>query len=99
MTTRCYSPSLVVAELLEVKAYPLFEFMERAKAALNIGAERVRVKFGFYCSAASDQLAELGRLAERFSNDDEVRVVGLYPDDSVMPPPPTPRPTVGVGAK
>lgn len=86
-TTRCYSPSLVVTELLQQKDYPLFEFLERARAGLNIGSERVRQKFGVYCSAAMDQLAEIEETAKRFGRDDSLRVVGLYAPDSDPPPP------------
>jgi uncharacterized repeat protein (TIGR04042 family) len=58
--TRCYSPSLVVREYLQVgQAYPVADFMERSRTMLQIGSERVRAKFGFACSAAMDQLAEL----------------------------------------
>lgn len=84
-TTRCYSPSSVVRELLQEQSYPLFEFVERARAALNIGAERVRVKFGFYCSAASEQLTQIEGLAREFSRDAEVVVTGLYAAGEAMP--------------
>ncbi len=57
---RCYSPSLVVREYLEVgRAYPLREFLERSRTMLHIGSERVRAKYGFACSAAMDQLASI----------------------------------------
>jgi uncharacterized repeat protein (TIGR04042 family) len=57
---RCYSPSLVVREYLEVgKTYTLADFLERSRTMLHIGAERVKAKFGFYCTAAVEQLAEI----------------------------------------
>lgn len=57
---RCYSPSLIVTELLAADTpYPVFEFRARARAALEIAAERVRLKYGFSCSAAMDQLSQL----------------------------------------
>src|SRR5690349_18133287 len=57
---RCYSPSLVVREHLEVgRSYPLADFVARSRTALHIGSERVKAKFGFYCTAAMDQLAEI----------------------------------------
>lgn len=72
----CYSPSLVVRELLsENTVYPVFEFMARVRAALTIGAERVRVKHGFYCSAAHDQLARLEQTLARFDPDAQVEVL------------------------
>lgn len=83
--TRCYSPSLVITEFLQVSTYPTFEFMERVRAGLNIGSERVRLKFGFYCSAAMDQLAELQAKAAAFGPEDPVGVTGLYPPGATMP--------------
>jgi uncharacterized repeat protein (TIGR04042 family) len=57
---RCYSPSLVVRDYLEVgRSYPVADFMERTRTLLNIASERVRAKYGFACSAAMDQLSQL----------------------------------------
>ena len=57
---RCYSPSLVVREYLEVgRAYAVGDFLARSRTMLSIGSERVRAKYGFACSAAMDQLAEI----------------------------------------
>ena len=57
---RCYSPSLVVRDYLEVgRSYPLADFVERSRTMLRIGSERVKAKFGFYCTAAEEQLAEI----------------------------------------
>lgn len=64
--TRCYSPSLVVREHLTVGVhYPLDDFLQRTRTALNIASERVREKYGFACSQAMDQLAEIEALALR----------------------------------
>ena len=83
---RCYSPSLVVQELLpEGQALPLFEFMARARAALTIGSERVRLKYGFTCSAALDQLAALEQRAVTLNAQDGVTVVA-YHSGSYVPP-------------
>jgi uncharacterized repeat protein (TIGR04042 family) len=57
---RCYSPSLVVREHLEVgQHYPLSEFVERSRTILNTASERVKAKYGFYCTAAMEQLAAI----------------------------------------
>jgi uncharacterized repeat protein (TIGR04042 family) len=54
---RCYSPSYVVEEHLSVgEAYPVDEFVRRARTALEIGSERVQARYGFACSSAIDQL-------------------------------------------
>ena len=79
---RCYSPSLVVREFLEVgRAYPLPEFLERSRTMLHIGSERVRAKYGFACSAAMDQLASIEERSaalrrERSGHGDRVRGAG-----------------------
>ena len=70
---RCYSPSLVVREHLEVgRSYPLAEFVARSRTALQIGSERVKAKYGFYCTAAMDQLATI-----------ESRAAGVDPHASI----------------
>jgi len=73
--SQCYSPSLIVKEYLEVgQRYPLAEFVERSRTALNIGSERVREKFGFTCSSAMDQLARIETAAKRFEGDERAEV-------------------------
>jgi uncharacterized repeat protein (TIGR04042 family) len=75
---RCYSPSLVVREYLEVgRSYALPDFMERSRTMLNIGSERVRAKFGYACSAAMDQLQELEARAEGYRPEQQVTVTAF----------------------
>ncbi len=63
--TRCYSPSSVVADYLQPgKSYPLTEFMPLVREALGTASERVRMKYGFACSQAMDQLAEIEAIAQ-----------------------------------
>jgi uncharacterized repeat protein (TIGR04042 family) len=67
----CYSPSWVIEEHLAVgEAYPVAEFVARAKIALEIGSERVRAKYGFACSSALDQLARIEEAAEGLLSDE-----------------------------
>ena len=62
---RCYSPSLVVRDYLTVGAtYPVPEFVERCQTMLGIASERVKAKYGFYCTAAAEQLAAIETRAE-----------------------------------
>lgn len=81
--TRCYSPSSVVREhLVPGQRYPLTEFLRRAREALGMASERVRAKYGFACSQAMDQLAEIEHIAARFAPsadgaDAEVTVVAF----------------------
>jgi uncharacterized repeat protein (TIGR04042 family) len=72
----CYSPSLVIKDYLEVgQSYPLVDFVRRSREALNIASERVRQKYGFYCTGAMGQLAEIDQTAARFAGDADARVV------------------------
>ena len=65
---RCYSPSLVVTEHLEVGLlYPVAEFVERSRRALTIGSQRIQDKYGYPCSLALSQLAEIESTARRFA--------------------------------
>jgi glycosyltransferase-like protein/uncharacterized repeat protein (TIGR04042 family) len=76
----CYSPSTVVGEFFVAgQRYALGDFVARAREALHIGSERVREKYGFACSAAMDQLAQIEEQARRFANDRqaEVKVIEL----------------------
>ena len=78
--TNCYSPSTVVGEFfVGGQRYALGEFLERAREALHIGSGRVREKYGFACSAALDQLAQIEETALRFAANPqaEVKVVEL----------------------
>jgi len=71
----CYSPSTVVGEFFVAgQRYALGDFVERAREALHIGSERVREKYGFACSAAMDQLAQIEAQAERFAADPQAQV-------------------------
>ncbi len=58
-----YSPSTVIISRLDVgKAYPLKDFSNRAQESLCVASERVKEKFGYYCSAAS---AEQRKIQEK----------------------------------
>jgi uncharacterized repeat protein (TIGR04042 family) len=67
-TTRCYSPSLVIEEHFSPGAqYPIDEFLSRSRTALHIASERVRARYGFPCSRALGQLADIERRAAAFA--------------------------------
>lgn len=73
--TRCYSPSSVVRDYLAPgERYALADFMRRTREALGMASERVRAKYGFACSQAMDQLAEIEHIATRFSETAEAQV-------------------------
>lgn len=73
--TRCYSPSRVVQDYLQVgHSYPLDDFLQRSRTALSAASERVRAKYGFACSQAMDQLAEIEHLAAPFHSRTDAQV-------------------------
>ena len=76
--TRCYSPSLVVRDYLEVgRTYPVSDFIARSRTMLGIASERVRAKYGYACSAALDQLRVLEELAAGYDAGAQVTVVAF----------------------
>jgi uncharacterized repeat protein (TIGR04042 family) len=79
--TRCYSPSLVIQDYFEPGSeYPLPAFMHSVREATGIASERVRAKYGFLCSRAGDQLAELEAKAAAYpAADAQVRVLAFEP--------------------
>lgn len=92
----CYSPSLVIEDhLVPGISYTLDDFIGRSRTALTIASDRVEQKYGFPCSRALGQLAELDRRVTYFSADDHappdsrVTVVAFHRDAP---------PRVGAGA-
>lgn len=80
--TRCYSPSLVIKDYFAPGTrYPLPDFMHAVREALHIASERVRAKYGFACSAAMDQLADLEQLAARWGDDPQQHIDLVSFDD------------------
>ncbi len=64
----CYSPSLVIKSFFQPgDSYPLADFVERSRSALEIASERVWQKYGMGCGHAMVQLAEIERTAARFA--------------------------------
>jgi uncharacterized repeat protein (TIGR04042 family) len=56
----CYSPSTAIHQHLSAGAsYPLLEFLDRARAGLQAASDRVEAEFGYRCSSALDQLAQI----------------------------------------
>ncbi|GAC1524901.1 MAG: MSMEG_0570 family nitrogen starvation response protein [Ramlibacter sp.] len=64
----CYSPSLVLRDFFDAGAsYCLPEFLERMRTATRIASDRVAARYGYACSRAADQLAEIEARAATFS--------------------------------
>ena len=73
--TTHYSPSTVVREYFrpgERLAIPAL--LERSENAMSRASDRVVAKFGFACSSAMDTRAEIAAYAEKFAQDETVRI-------------------------
>ncbi|WP_127783679.1 MSMEG_0570 family nitrogen starvation response protein [Rhodococcus sp. X156] len=76
----CYSPSLVMHDHLTAgETYAVAEFLARSRTALNEASERVRAKFGTYCTSAMQQVAELEAAAAQHDPSAPVRVLAMNP--------------------
>lgn len=76
----CYSPSLVVQEHLSVgAAHPVADFARISRTALTIASDRVAARYGFPCSRAARQIADIDARAADFAEDPAalVRVVAF----------------------
>lgn len=79
---RCYSPSTVVTEYLQPRVvYTLKEFSALSEKALLEASNRVQQKYGFHCSSAMDQLAQIQEKIGRFQfiTDPRVTVTKIVP--------------------
>lgn len=64
--TTYYSPSTIIYKYLkEGNEYPIDDFKEQSISALDIASERVRERFGYYCSAAS---AEQEKIIKKYDS-------------------------------
>jgi uncharacterized repeat protein (TIGR04042 family) len=74
-TAEYYSPSTAVhAHIKAGESYPLPEFLERTRTAMRQASERVRMKYGYYCSSAMDTLSQIESAAEAFEAQPDARV-------------------------
>ena len=68
-TSRCYSPSSTIREAFEPgRRYPLADFVQLSRTALEHASTRVAQKYGFGCGQA---LAQIRAIEQRAT---------LYPD-------------------
>ena len=71
----CYSPSLVIKNFFAPgESYPLAEFLQRSRTALNIASDRIEAKYGHACSLAAAQLTRSETVAKTFADVPEARV-------------------------
>lgn len=79
--TLCYSPSRVVKDFLAAgERYALDDFGVRTRAALGAASERVRGKYGFACSRAAAELAQIEARLLRYRADPKAEVEVLEID-------------------
>jgi uncharacterized repeat protein (TIGR04042 family) len=70
-----YSPSTTVhAHFKTGESYPVSEFLARSRAAMQQASERVRMKYGYYCSSAMDTLQQIEATAEAYEGQPDARV-------------------------
>ncbi len=75
-TRECYSPSTVIRDYFAAgDEMPVEEFVTRSRKALGAASERVRAKFGFACSSAASQLAEIERWTSDCPRDFTIRIL------------------------
>ena len=74
----CYSPSSVIQDfLVPERAYALEDFVRLSERALTLASERVKQKYGYYCSSAADQLNRIQTHAQQFNADDSVMILRI----------------------
>jgi uncharacterized repeat protein (TIGR04042 family) len=77
-TKDCYSPSSVVRRYFAAgEEMPAAEFLTRSREAFAEASERVRAKFGFACSSAAAQLAEIEKWTSAYPGKSIVRIVSI----------------------
>lgn len=70
-----YSPSSIIYDYLRVgQVYSLTDFVTQVENGLDQASERVRLRYGFACSAAMDNLASIKR---------HINILGIQAQDQI----------------
>ena len=70
-----YSPSSIIYDYLRVgQVYSLRDFVTQVENGLEQASERVRLRYGFACSAAMDNLASIKR---------NINILGIQAQDQI----------------
>ncbi|HSJ01123.1 MAG TPA: MSMEG_0570 family nitrogen starvation response protein [Verrucomicrobium sp.] len=78
VTRECYSPSTIVRSYFQQnEEMTVDEFVSRSREALTEASERVRAKFGFYCTSAAAQLADIERFSKNQPPEGTVRILSI----------------------
>lgn len=74
----CYSPSTIIHDYLTAgEALTIAEFIDRSRSGLGAASERVRQRYGFVCSSAMDQLAQIESNCSKFAHDTVIKIVAM----------------------
>ena len=74
-TERCYSPSTIIGEYLKPGVtYDLRDFASLSEKALQEASNRVQQKYGYHCSSAMDQLAQIQQRVARYPDSEAAHV-------------------------
>jgi uncharacterized repeat protein (TIGR04042 family) len=78
LTKECYSPSTVVLHhFRRGEEMSVAEFLARSRKAFSAASERVRAKFGFACSSAASQLANIEEWTRAYASDARIRILPI----------------------
>jgi uncharacterized repeat protein (TIGR04042 family) len=78
LTKECYSPSTVVLHhFRRGEEMSVAEFLARSRKAFSAASERVRAKFGFACSSAASQLANIEEWTRAYASDEKIRILPI----------------------
>jgi uncharacterized repeat protein (TIGR04042 family) len=78
LTKECYSPSTVVLHhFRRGEEMSVAEFLARSRKAFPAASERVRAKFGFACSSAASQLANIEEWTRAYASDEKIRILPI----------------------
>ncbi|MBT0959425.1 MSMEG_0570 family nitrogen starvation response protein [Alphaproteobacteria bacterium KMM 3653] len=75
---KLYSPSSVIAEVFKPGlSYPVPDFLQRARIAMERASNRVERKYGFACSSAMDQLDRIEAKVATFIEQPDTEIACL----------------------
>ena len=75
-----YSPSLVMHDYLRPGVtYTVDDFAWRARTGLDEAGERVRAKYGFYCTSAAESANRIAELAAACAPGATIEVLAMEP--------------------
>jgi len=79
--SRHYSPSTIIHQHLKAgMQFKQKEFAEKIHFVMTLASERVHQRFGYYCSAASDELAQIELKLQHLNQnaiDGDITIVAL----------------------